>query len=67
MMKRVYKIPAIALDDGAAFQLIDDTWRIITSKPNAKAYKCYYKKGVYKKEEIPIEQELKDIKILLQK
>ena len=47
MMKSVYKIPALAFDNGAALEIVDDNFKIITSIKDAKARKCYYKNGNY--------------------
>jgi dipeptidase E len=47
MMKTTDKIPAIALDDGAALVVNEDKFKIITSIDGAKAYKIYWKKGEY--------------------
>ena len=42
MMASTRTIPALALDDGAALEVIDDKFRIITSLDGAKATKCYW-------------------------
>ncbi len=42
----------LALDDYAALEIIDDQFRIITSKPVAKAFKVYKEKGKLVYEEI---------------
>ena len=47
MMKLTYKIPAIALDNGAALEINENKYRIITSIKGAKAWKCYWKNGKY--------------------
>ena len=47
MMKLTHKIPAIALDDGAALEIVDNEFRIITSIQDAKARKCFWKNGEY--------------------
>lgn len=52
MMKRTYKIPAIALDDCAALEIIDEQFRVFSSKEEANAYKLYWKKGIYFQERI---------------
>ncbi len=44
----------IAIDDCCAIEFVDDTYRVITSKPNAKAYKVYKRRGKVASE--PIEQ-----------
>ena len=56
MMKTTYKIPAIALDDGTAIEVEGNQFRIITSLPNAKARKCYWKAKQYIVHEIPLNQ-----------
>ena len=38
-------------------EIIDNEYRILKSKPNAKAHKIYWKKGRFNKEEIPSEKE----------
>lgn len=67
MMKRTHKIIAIALDNCCAIEVIDNEYRILKSKPNAKAYKIYWKKGIYHKEEIPSEKEFNNLDMLLKK
>lgn len=44
----------IAIDDSCAIEFIDDRYRVITARPNAKAYKVYKQKGEVVSE--PIEQ-----------
>lgn len=51
MMKSTSKV-AIALDNCTALEVIDDTYRIIQSKPGAKAHKIYWKRGEYVIQEI---------------
>jgi dipeptidase E len=58
---------AIGLEDCAALEIIGDKYRIITSKPEAKAYKCYWKEGKYHKEQIPQLKEFSDLEGLLRK
>ncbi len=67
MMKSTYKLVAIALDDCAALEVIDDQYRIIRSNKTAKAYKTYWKKGEYIQEEIPVSKEFKDLNSLVSK
>ncbi len=43
---------AIAIDNCCAVEFIDDTYRVIASKPRAKAYKVYWKEGKYYEKEI---------------
>lgn len=66
MIKRIPKIVAIALDECCALEVIDEKYKIIKSKPTTKAYKIYYKKWKYHKEEI-ITPEFQKLNILLQK
>ena len=51
MMKKE-KIFGIALDNCAALEIIDDKYRVITSKPGANAYKVYWREGRYYEEKI---------------
>ncbi len=43
---------AIALENCAALEIIDDSYRIIVSRPGARGYKIFYSRGAYYKEEI---------------
>ncbi len=58
---------AIAIDNCAAIEVIDDTYRIISSKPGAKAYKVYQKNGQVVEEVIEQVPEFRDIKELFRK
>ena len=51
MMKKTSGI-SIALDNCCAIEIVDDTYRIISSKLTAKAYKAFWKNGKYNEEEI---------------
>ncbi len=51
IMKKTSGI-AIAIDNCCAVEFIDDTYRVIASKPGAKAYKVYWKAGKYHEVEI---------------
>jgi len=66
MMKTTSKI-AIALDNCAALEVVDNTYRIIKSKPNAKARKIYWEKGKYFVEDILASKSFSDISKLTQK
>ena len=46
MMKRTYKIPAVQLDN-SALEVVDDTYRVLTTGENPVAEKCYWKNGEY--------------------
>jgi dipeptidase E len=52
MMKKVHKLVAIAIDDCCALQIADDSFRILSTKPTANAYKVYWHKGVFYEEVI---------------
>ena len=43
---------AIAIGNCCAIEFVDDTYRVVTSKSSAKAYKVYWKAGKYYEEEI---------------
>ena len=42
----------MALDNCCAIEIVDNKYRIITSKPNANAYRVYWKKGKFCHEKI---------------
>ena len=44
---------AIALENCCAIEIIEDTYRIITSNPDARAYRVYWSGGTYYREMIP--------------
>ncbi|MDE2038039.1 MAG: Type 1 glutamine amidotransferase-like domain-containing protein [Patescibacteria group bacterium] len=56
---------AIAIDNCCAVEFVEDTYRVIASKPGAKAYKVYWKMGKYHNEEIPRRKEFASISDLL--
>jgi len=58
---------AIALEDNCAIQIQNDTYRIITSNENAKAYRIYWKEGKYYKEQIQKTQEFLSLENILKK
>ncbi|MFC1842885.1 Type 1 glutamine amidotransferase-like domain-containing protein [Candidatus Dependentiae bacterium] len=58
---------AIAVDDFCAFEIVDDSYRIITSKPGASAYKVYWKRGNFFNEKIEEKQEFLPLVDLLTK
>lgn len=67
MMENTNKLVAIALDDCTALEVIDNKYRIITTKPDAKARRCYWKKGKYTVEKIKETKDYSDIKEILEK
>jgi dipeptidase E len=58
---------AIALDNCAALEVIGDTYRIIISKPGAKAYKVYKKDWVVVEEIIEQSAEFRSIDEIFKK
>lgn len=66
MMKTTSKI-AIALDNCSALEVVDDKYRIITSKPTAKARKIYWNRDKYVVEVIDADATYKDLRELLKK
>lgn len=66
MMRRTPGV-AIALEDGCALQIHDDTYRIITSKKNAGAYKIYWNNGKYYHNKIVAGHLYGPLAVLLQK
>lgn len=66
MTKNTSKV-AIALDNCTALEVVDDKYRIIKSKPTAKARKIYWKNGGYFIKEIAVSQSYTDIGELTQK
>ena len=66
MMKTTPKV-AIALDNCAALEIVDGAYRIIKSKPSAKARKIYWKNDKYVIEDIPASKSYTDISNLTQK
>lgn len=66
MMRKTSGV-AIAIDNCCAIEVVDDKYRIISSKPSANAYKIYWKKGAYHKELIRKEKGFKFLDDLLKK
>ena len=58
---------AIAIDNCCAIEIIDDTYRIISSKDSANAYRVFWLKGRFNHELIPKSKELKILSNLLDK
>lgn len=66
MMRRTSSI-AIALDDCAALEIVDDSYRIITSKKSAGVYKAYWKNDQYIITRLPQKTNFTSLKELQQK
>ncbi len=56
---------AIAIDNCGAIEIVDDTYRIISSKNEANAYRVYWKKGEFHEEVIGQEQVFRPLRTLL--
>lgn len=66
MMKKTSGV-AIAMDNCCAIEIINNNYRIISSKKSANAYKIYWKENKYYEEIIKKEKELKPLNQLLSK
>jgi hypothetical protein len=55
---------AVALDNCTALEIIDSTFRIITSKENRYAYKAYWKNDKYYLEKIEVKESFKELSLL---
>lgn len=66
-MMRTYGKVAIALDEYAAIEIVDDNYRILTADPKAKVRRTYWKDGEYIIEYIKPAQKFQSLKQLLQK
>lgn len=58
---------AIALDNCCAIEIIDDQYRIISSRPSARAWKVYWRAGHFYEEEIPQKDTFAPLPTLLKK
>ncbi len=66
MMRKTSGV-AIALDDCSAIEIVNDKYRIISSKNTANAYKVYWGKNKYHEEKIKKEKKFKSLDQLLSK
>lgn len=66
MMRKTSGV-AIAIDNCAAIEVIDGTYRIIRTKKTANAYKVYWKQGKYFKEQIVVQKKFAPLSALLSK
>ena len=69
LKKLMNKVPgvAIAVDNCCAIEIIDDRYRIISSKSSANAYRVYWSRGRFFEETIEKKEELEPIESLLKK
>lgn len=63
-MTKKSKEVALALDNCSAIEIVNDKYRIITSKKTAKAYKVYWQNNCYIEEPIKVSSDFKPIKTL---
>jgi dipeptidase E len=66
MMRRSGTI-AVALEDCAALEIVDSTYRILSSRPGAQGYKIYWHRGIYYKEPLEPKEEYTSLDLLLAK
>ena len=66
MMRKTSGV-AIAIDNCCTIEIINDKYKIISSKPQANAYKVYWKESKYYEEVIKKEKDLRLLKDLLKK
>lgn len=66
IMKKSYGI-AIAVDDRCAIEIVDDKYRIISSKNNANTYKVYWKNNKYFQEKLEKTEHFRELKGLFKK
>ena len=67
MMKSTHNIPAIAMDNGTALEIVDGRYRILQSLENAEARKCCWKNGGYRIEPLPIQDRYEETALLFTK
>lgn len=58
---------SIALEDQCAIEIINDNYKIISSKNSAKAFKVFWLKGKYYQQEIPVIKKVQPLKKLFHK
>lgn len=67
MMRKVYGLVALAIDDCCALQVMDNQYRIISTKPTANAYKIYWYRGQFYHETIAKNTDFRPLDELLRK
>lgn len=65
MLQRSPRTIGVALDEHATIEILDDTYRIHTTKPGAVARKCYWSGGEYIVKRLPICNEYRSLTDLL--
>ncbi len=66
MMKKATSV-AIALDNSAALEVVDEKFRIVAAKKEAKAYRVFWKKKKFFEEEIKATKRFKNLSEILKK
>ena len=66
-MVRKHSGVAVAVDNNCAIEVIDDTYRVITSQPGAGAYKLVNRRGEVSVQRIEQKEEYGPIARLLQR
>jgi hypothetical protein len=66
MMKKTPGV-AIAIDNCCAIEIIDDKYRIISSKQDANAYKVYWRKNKFHEILIPKKKDLQPLEDIIKK
>ncbi len=64
-MVQKYGGVSIALDNCAAIEVVDDKYRIITSSPNARAYRVYRENGKVREETLPLDKQFRPLEELV--
>lgn len=67
MMKRTFKIPAIAGMCGTALEIVDDKYRILRTIDGARVMKFFWKGNDYIEKNIEINEQFKNISSLLKR
>ena len=58
-------MPAIALDNGAALEVVDGQWRLLISLPGARGQKCFWKDGTWRQQLLPADGVFRPLEELL--
>ena len=58
---------AIAIDDCCAMEIVDDQYRVISSRKDAHVYKVYWKRGKFYEEMVEQKKSFEPLEILLKK
>jgi dipeptidase E len=67
IMKKTPHLVALALDECAAIEIVDDNYRILTATPECRARRTYWMNGEYIIEEIEPSEDFQNLNTLLTK